>query len=58
MGSEVEVGINIKGEKDQSEKDLWHFFQAGSDAHFFIFFFRILSLDFFMHFLEEVRTRT
>ena len=28
VGSEDEVGISIKGEKDQSVKDLWHFFRA------------------------------
>ena len=28
VGSEAEVGISIKGEKDHSVKDLWHFFQA------------------------------
>ena len=28
VGSEVQVGISIKGEKDQSVRDLWHFFQA------------------------------
>ena len=28
VGLEAEVGISIKGEKDQSIKDLWHFFRA------------------------------
>ena len=28
VGSKAEVGISIKGEKDQSVKDLWHFFHA------------------------------
>ena len=28
LGSEVEVGIGIKGEKDESVRDLCHFFQA------------------------------
>ena len=28
VGSEAEVGISIKGEKDQSVRDLWHFFKA------------------------------
>ena len=28
VGSEAKVRINIKGEKDQSVRDLWHFFRA------------------------------
>ena len=28
VGSEAEVGINIKGEKDDNVRDLWYFFQA------------------------------
>ena len=28
VGLEAEVGINIKGERDHSVKDLWHFFRA------------------------------
>ena len=36
MGSEAEVGISIKGEKDLSVKDLWNFFRAR--MHIFLFF--------------------
>ena len=28
VGLEAEMGISIKGEKDQSVRDLWHFFRA------------------------------
>ena len=28
VGLEAELGISIKGEKDESVKDIWHFFQA------------------------------
>ena len=28
VGSEAEVGISIKGEKDHSVKDLWHVFRT------------------------------
>ena len=44
MGSEAEVGISIKGEQDQSVRDLWHFFRAR--MHFF-FFFECLACIFF-----------
>ena len=55
MDSEAKVGISIKGEKDQSIKDLWHFFGLG---YTFFYFFQMLSLDFFfLCFVEEVRTR-
>ena len=37
IGSEVEVGISIKGEKDQSGRDLWRGTFPGSDAHLLIF---------------------
>ena len=37
VGSEAEVGINIKGEKDQSGKDLWRGTFLGSNAHLLIF---------------------
>ena len=56
VGSEAEVGISIKGEKDHSVKDLWHFFRAR--MHIFgFFFFECLAWIFFMRFVEEVRTR-
>ena len=55
VGLEAEVGISIKGEKNQSVKDLWAFF-LGSDAHFMIFF-ECLDWIFFLRFVEEVRTR-
>ena len=35
VGLEAEVGISIKGEKDQSVRDLWHFFRAL--MHIFLF---------------------
>ena len=38
VGSKVEVGISIKGEKDQSGRDLWRGSFSGSDAHLLIFF--------------------
>ena len=34
--SEAEVGIKIKGEKDQSGRDLWRGTFSGSDAHLLI----------------------
>ena len=34
VGSEAEVGIGTKGEKDQSGRDLWRGTFPGSDAHF------------------------
>ena len=37
VGSEAEVRINIKGEKDQSARDLWRGTFSGSDAHLLIF---------------------
>ena len=37
VGLEAEVGISIKGEKDQSGRDLWRGTVAGSDAHLLIF---------------------
>ena len=56
VGSEAEVGISIKGEKDKSGKDLWRGTFPGSDAHLRIFF-RMLSLDSFRCFMEEVKNR-
>ena len=38
VGSEAKVGISIKGEKDQSVKDLWHFFGLGCTFSDFFFF--------------------
>ena len=37
VGLEAEVGISIKGEKDQSGRDLWRGSFSGSDAHLLIF---------------------
>ena len=37
VGSEAEVGISTKGEKDQSGRDLWRGIFLGSDAHLMIF---------------------
>ena len=37
VGSEAEVGISTKGEKDQSGRDLWRSTFPGSDAHLLIF---------------------
>ena len=37
VGSEAEVGISIKGEKDQSGRDLWRGTFQSSDAHLLIF---------------------
>ena len=34
---EAKVGISIKGEKDQSVRDLWRGTFPGSDAHLLIF---------------------
>ena len=36
VGSKAEVGINIKGEKDQSGRDLWRGTFLGSDADLLI----------------------
>ena len=36
VGSDVEVGINIKGEKDQSGRDLWRDTFPGSNARLLI----------------------
>ena len=33
VGSEAEVGISTKGEKDQSGRNLWRGTFPGSDAH-------------------------
>ena len=35
-GSKAEVGISIKGEKDQSGRDLWRGTFPSSDAHLLI----------------------
>ena len=37
VGSEAEVGISTKGEKDQSGRDLWRGTFSGSDRHLMIF---------------------
>ena len=37
VGSETEVGISTKGEKDQSGRDLWRGTFSGSDRHLMIF---------------------
>ena len=37
VDSEAEVGINTKGEKDQSGRNLWRGTFLGSDAHLMIF---------------------
>ena len=37
VGSEAEVGISTKGEKDQSGRDLWRGTFPGSDTHLMIF---------------------
>ena len=37
VGSTAEVGIGIKGEKDQSGMDLWRGTFPGSDSHFLTF---------------------
>ena len=37
VGSEAEVGMSIKGEKDQSGRDFWRGTLLGSDAHLLIF---------------------
>ena len=37
VGSEAEMGISIKGEKDQSGRDFWRGTFPGSDAHLLIF---------------------
>ena len=37
VGSEAEVGISIKGEKDKSGRDLWRDTFPSSDAHLLIF---------------------
>ena len=37
VGSEAEVGISIKGEKDQSVRDLWRGTFLSLDAHLLIF---------------------
>ena len=37
VGSEAEVGISIKREKDQSGRDFWRGTFPGSDAHLLIF---------------------
>ena len=37
IGSEAEVGIGTKGEKDQSGRDLWRATFPSSDAHLIIF---------------------
>ena len=37
VGSEAEVGISTKGEKDQSGRNLWRGTFPGSDAHLMIF---------------------
>ena len=36
VGSEAEVGIGIKGEKDQSGRDLWRDIFPGSNARLLI----------------------
>ena len=46
VGSEVEVGISIKGEKDQSGRDLWRGSFSSSGTHLLIFS-RCLALIFF-----------
>ena len=56
VGSEAEVGISTKGEKDQSGRDLWRGTFPSSDAHLLIFS-RMLSLVSFLCFVEEVRNR-
>ena len=38
VGSEAEVGISTKGQKDQSGRNLWRGTFPGSDAHLMIFF--------------------
>ena len=37
VGLEAEVGISIKGEKDQSGRDFWRGTFPGSDVHLLIF---------------------
>ena len=37
VSSEGEVGISIKGEKDQSGRDFWRGTFPGSDSHLLIF---------------------
>ena len=37
VGSEAEVGISTKGEKDQIGRNLWRGTFPGSDAHLMIF---------------------
>ena len=56
VGSEAEVGISIKGEKDQSGRDLWRGTFPGSDAHLLIFL-GCLAWFLFLRFVEEVRNR-
>ena len=38
VGSEAEVGISTKGEKDQSGRDLWRGTFPSLDIHLMIFF--------------------
>ena len=54
VGSEYEVGISTKGEKDQSGRDLWRGTFPGL-GRTFDDFSRRLSLVSFLHFVEEVR---
>ena len=56
VGSDAEVGVSVKGEKDQSGRDLLagHFSGLGQT---FDDFSRMLSLVSFLRFVEEVRNR-
>ena len=56
VGSEIEVGISTKGEKDQSGRNLWRSTFPGL-RRTFDDFSRMLSLVSFLRFEEEVRNR-
>ena len=54
VGSDAEVRISIKGEKDQSGRDLWWDIFSGL-KHTFVDSAWMLSLVSFLSFVEEVR---
>ena len=54
VGSEDEVGISTKGEKDQNGRDVWRGTFPGI-GRTFDDFSRMLSLVSFLRFVEEVR---
>ena len=56
VGSEAEVGISTKGDKDQSGRNLWRDTFPGL-GRTFDDFSRMLSLVSFLRFVEEVRNR-